>query len=266
MPIDNEEPLGTHLYDELRILAGRTVDRHRREIVIERLTTQLLDAAPDHWFRFDDWRLEFRVDGPGAVREASGGVSEHTRAAIDAALRHATQRQVLQPIRFALHARDRASQVSLGHALTYRLEAFDRHGEFGEIDLVVGFAFPPEEEIEWLAGLDVPAAHGRPPPQIPTRDRVTQVAARLGAYTGRTSRFADCADLVTIARYVRQVTCAADRMRQGLDRVRPRIASPSWPLAVPAPPHLLRPQARSAGRCPIQKQRQARSTLIHGGS
>ena len=106
------------------------------------------------------------------MQEASGGVSEPTRAAVDAALRPATKHQGLQPVRFAVHPRDRAPHVADGPALSYRLEAFDRDGRIGEIDLIVGFAFPPTDEIEWLAGLNVKAAQDAPPPRIPTRSRV----------------------------------------------------------------------------------------------
>ena len=230
MPIEREAPLRPDLGDDLRRLARRTriaVDRLRREFTIERLLLRLLDAAPDRWVRFDDSR---------AVFEASGGVSERTRAAVDAALRKATELQGLQPIQLAIHSRDRAPQVSDGPALAYRVEASDRYGEIGEIDLIVGFGFPPADEIEWLAGLDVSTAQDESPLRIPTRSRVTQFAARLGAYTGRTSRFPSCEDLLTIARYAPQVMCTADRMRRALDRAWPWTATPTWPLAVPAPP------------------------------
>ena len=239
MPIEREAPLRTELGHDLRSHARRTgiaVDRLRDEVAIEHLLLRLLDAAPDRWIRFDDWRLEYRVDGPEAPHEASGGVSEPTRAAVDAALQQATEHQGLQPIQFAIHARDRAPQVAQGPALAYRVEAFDRDGEIGEVDLIVGFAFPLTDEIEWLAGLDVSTAQDGPQPRIPTRSRVAQLAARLGAYTGRTSRFPDCADLLTIARYAPQVECTADRMHRALDRVWPWTSTPSWPLAVPGPP------------------------------
>ena len=227
------------LGDDLRNLAGRTgiaLDRLRREIAIEHLVLRLLNAAPDHWIRFDDWRLEYRADGPGATHQAFEGVSEPTRAAVDAALRKATELQGLQPIQLAIHSRDRAPQVSDGPTLAYRVEASDRYGEIGEVDLIVGFAFPAEEEIEWLPGLEPAAVQYGPLPRIPTRSRVTQLAARLGAYTGRTSRFASCEDLATIARYAPQVACTASGLRRALDRVWPWTATPSWPLAVPAPP------------------------------
>ena len=239
MPIEHAKPLCTDLNDDLRRLARRTgitVNRLRREFAIEHLLLRLLDAAPDRWIRFDEWRLEYRVDGPEAAHEASGGVSEPTRAAVDAALRQAMDHQDLQRIQFTVHARERAPQVAQGPALAYRLEAFDRDGEIGEVDLIVGFAFPPADEIEWLAGLELPATHDRSPPRIPTRSRVAQLAARLGAYTGRTSRFPSCEDLLTIARYAPQVTVTAGGLRRALDRVWPWTATPRWPLAVPAPP------------------------------
>ncbi|MDE2902555.1 MAG: hypothetical protein OXP73_05955 [Chloroflexota bacterium] len=239
MPIERETPLRPDLGDDLRRLARRTgiaVDRLRREFAIERLLLRLLDATPDRWIRFDDWRLEYRADRPEAGHEASGGVSEPTRAAVDTALRQATEHQDLQPIHFAVHPRERAPQVIEGPALAYRVEASDHDGEIGEVDLIVGFAFPAEDVIEWLPGLELPAAQDASPARIPTRTRVTQVAARLGAYTGRTSRFPSCADLLTIARYAPQVACTAGGLRRALDRVWPWTATPSWPLAVPAPP------------------------------
>lgn len=151
MPIEPEAPLGTDLRGDLQRLARRTdiaMDRLRRECVFERLLIRLLDAAPDRWIRFDDWRLEYHLDRPAAEHETPGGVSEPTRAAVGAALRQATEHQGLQPIQFAVHARDRAPQVAEGPALAYRLEAFDREGAIGEVDLIVGFAFPPTDEIE----------------------------------------------------------------------------------------------------------------------
>ena len=77
------------------------------------------------------------------------------------------------------------------------------------------------------------AAQDGPPPRIPTRSRVAQVAARLGAYT---SRFPSCEDLLTIVRYAPHLTCTAGRMHRALDRAWPWTATPAWPLAVPAPP------------------------------
>ena len=239
MPIAREAPLRPDLGGNLRRLARRTgiaVHRLRRDCVIEQLLSRLLEAAPDRWVRFDDWRLEYRVDGPATADEASGGVSEPTRAAVNAALRQVTEHQGLQPIQFAVHARDRAPQAAQGPALAYRVEAFDRDGEIGEVDLIAGFAFPPPEEIEWLPGLGESTAQDDLPRLIPTRSRLAQLADRLGAYTGRTSRFPACADLLTIARYAPQVECTADRMHRAMDRVWPWNSTPSWPLAIPAPP------------------------------
>ncbi len=239
MRFETDDPPRPSIADGLRRLAVRTgvaVDYLRRAFIVERLLIRLLDEAPDRWVRFDDWRLKYRHDGPDSTPDDAQMVMDDAQAAVEAALRRAVAYRGLEPVQLSVRLLTRWPEVADGPALAYTVEASDRDGDFGEVDLIVGFAFPPEEEIEWLAGLDVPAAHGRPPPQIPTRDRVTQVAAGLGAYTGRTSRFADCADLLTIARYARQVTCAAGRMRQALDRVRPRTASPSWPLAVPASP------------------------------
>ena len=239
MELDAERAPDNSLHSELLRLACQTgVSRTwlRDSLVVEQLLIWLLNAAPDRWIRFDDWRLEYRVDVPGAAHEASGGVSEPTRAAVNAALRQATEHQGLQPIQFAVHARDRAPQVAQGPALAYRLEASDRDGEIGEVDLIVGFAFPPADEIEWIAGLDVSTLQGDPRPRIPTRSRVAQLAARLVAYMGRTSRFPSCADLLTIARHATQVTCTAGGINRALGRAWPWTAAPTWPLAVPAPP------------------------------
>ena len=236
MPIEREAPLRPDLGDDLRHHAKRTgiaVDRLRREFAVELLLLRLLDAAPDRWIRFDDWRLEYRVDAPGTAYEVSGGVSEPTRAAVDAALRQAIEYQGLQPIRFAILGRDHAPQVAPGPALAYRLEAFDRAGEVGEVNLIVGLAFPTADEIEWLASVDPSTDQDRSPRLIPTRSLVAQLAARLGAYT---SRFPSCADLLTIGRYAPPVACTAGGLRRALDRVWPWTATPSWSLTVPAPP------------------------------
>ena len=151
MELDAERAPDNSLYSDLLRLACQTgISRTwlRDSFVVEQLLIRLLDAAPDRWIRFDDWRLEYRVDGPARAHEDSGSVSEPTRAAADAALRQATEYQGLQPVRFAVRPRDRAPQVADGPALAYRLEALDRDGEIGEIDLIVGFAFPPTDEIE----------------------------------------------------------------------------------------------------------------------
>ncbi|MCY3957104.1 MAG: hypothetical protein OXG65_02310 [Chloroflexi bacterium] len=211
-------------------------DRIRREYAIERLLVRLLEEAPDRWVRFDDWRFEYRCDRPTATHGSSRDVSEHSRTAVDAALRQAAEYRGLEPLNFVVRARSHSSQVNPGRVLAYRIEAFNRDGEVGEVDLIVGFAFPPADEIERIAALDVLTAQDGSPPRIPTRTRETQLAARLGAYTGRTSRFPSSADLLTIARYAPQVTCTADGLRRALDRVWPWTATPTWPLAVPAPP------------------------------
>ena len=68
MPIEREAPLRPDLGDDLRHHARRTgiaVDRLRREFAVEHLLLRLLDTAPDRWIRFDDWRLEYRVDARG---------------------------------------------------------------------------------------------------------------------------------------------------------------------------------------------------------
>ncbi|MCY3749053.1 MAG: hypothetical protein OXG64_07140 [Chloroflexi bacterium] len=238
MHVDREGSRGSDRADDFRQLTrhtGYTADRLRRDFVIERLLVRLLEDSPDRWMRFDDWRLEYRVDGPSAA-DAFGDVSAPARAAVDAALRRASAFRGLDRVNVVVRAGVPYPQVPEGPALAYEVEAFDHDGAICELDLTIGFAFPPADEIEWLPGLELPAAQDGPLPQIPTRSRVTQLAARLGAYTGRTSRFPSYEDLLTIARYAPQVMCTADRMRRALDRVWPWTATPAWPLAVPAPP------------------------------
>ena len=139
-------------------------------ILVERLLTRLLEDAPDRWVRFDDWRLEYRYDGPASAHDASEGVSEHARATVDAAFRRVTEHQELKPVHLAVRPCDRWPAVSQGLVLAYRIEASDRDGEIGDVDLLVGFAYPSDDEIEWTAGLDVLAAQDGPPPLLPTRD------------------------------------------------------------------------------------------------
>ena len=203
---------------------------------MERLLVRLLADAPGRWVRFDDWRLEFRHDGPAAAYDASGGVSEHARAAVDAELRRAIEHQGLEPVQLAVRHSDRWPQVSQGPVLAYRVEAGDRDGEIGDVDLLVGLTYPAEDEIEQIAGLDVVAAQEGPPPLLPTRSRLAQITDRFGAYTGLTSRLPGCQDLLTIARFAPHLTCTACQVRRALARMWPCDASPTWPLAVPGPP------------------------------
>ena len=165
-----ESPFRTALAGGLQRLAERTgiaEDRLRRSFLLERLLTRLLADAPDRWVRFDDWRLEYRYDGPAAAYDASGGVSEHARAAVDAEMRRAIEHQGLEPVRLAVRHSDRWPQVSQGPALAYRVEAGDRDGEVGDVVLLVGFTYPAEDEIEQIAGLDVCGGPGRPPTAAP---------------------------------------------------------------------------------------------------
>ena len=223
----------------MRRLAGRTgiaEDRLRRSFLVERLLIRLLVDAPGRWVRFDDGRLEYHYDGPATSHDASEGVSVHARAAVEAALRRATAHQKLEPVQLAVRHCDRWPEVSQGPALAYRVEASDRDGEVGDVDLLVGFAYPAEDEIEWIAGLDVQAAQDGPPPLLPTRTRLAQTAGCFGAYTGLTSRFPGCQDLLAIARFAPHLTCTAREVRRALARMRPWDATPSWPLAVSGPP------------------------------
>ena len=229
----------TALAASLQCLAERTgiaEERLCRSFIVERLMIRLLAGAPDCWVRFDDSRLEYRRDGPASSHAASEGVSEHDRAAVDAALRRATEHQELEPVRLAVRHCDRWPEVSQGPVLAYRVEASDRNGRIGDSDLLVGFAYPAEEEIEWIASLDVMSASDELAPLLPTRTRLAQIADRFGAYTGLTSRFPGCQDLLTIARFAPQLTCTAHGLRQALARMRPWDAIPSWPQAVSGPP------------------------------
>ncbi|MCY3913936.1 MAG: hypothetical protein OXG43_11935 [Chloroflexi bacterium] len=239
MSTNFEIPFRTAFAAGLRRLAGRTgiaEERLRRSFLVERLLIRLLTDAPDRWVRFDDLRLEYRYDGVASVHGDSEEVSEHARATVDAALRRVTEYQGLEPVQLAVRHSHRWPQVPHGPALAYHVEASDGDEEIGDVDLLVGFAFPAENEIEWIAGLDVLAAQDNPPPVLPTRSRLTQTADRFGAYTGLTSRFPGCQDLLTIARFAQHLTCTAHEVRQALARTWPCNASPTWPPAVPAPP------------------------------
>ncbi len=225
--------------DQLGRLAERTgitEDRLRRLLLVEWLQVRLIADAPDRWVRFDDWRLEYRYDGPASSHDPLEGVSEHARAAVDAALRRATEHHGLEPVQLAVRRCDRWPEVSQGPALAYRVEALHRDAEIGDVDLLVGFAYPAEDEIERIAGLDVLGAQDGPPPLLPTRTRLAQTADRFGAYTGLTSRFPGCQDLLAIARFAPHLTCTAHQVRRALARMWSWDASPTWPPAVPAPP------------------------------
>ena len=227
MSIDFDSSFRTAFAAGLRRFAARTgmaEDRLRRSFLVERLLARLLADAPDRWVRYDDWRLEHRYDGSASAYDASEKVSDHAKASVEAALRKATEHQGLEPVRLAVRHCERWPEVSQGPALAYRVAASDRDGEVGDADLLVGFAFPAEDEIEWIASLDVLAAQGGPPPLLPTRTRLAQIADRCGAYTGLTSRFPGCQDLLTIARFVPHLTCTAHEVRRrwgGLGRGMP---------------------------------------------
>ncbi|MCY3782255.1 MAG: hypothetical protein OXG79_00525 [Chloroflexi bacterium] len=239
MSIDFESPFRTELAAGLRRIAERTgiaEEHHRRSFLVEQLLVRLLADAPDRWVRFDDWRLEYRYDGRVSAQGVSEEAREHARAAVDAALRRATEYQGLEPVQLAVRHSHRWPQVLHGPALAYHVEASDGDEDIGDVDLLVGFAFPAEDEIERIAGLDVLAAKDEPPPLLPTRTRLAKSADRFGAYTGLTSRFPGCQDLLTIARFAQHLTCTAHEVRQALARTWPCNASPTWPLAVPAPP------------------------------
>ena len=239
MRFETDDPQRTSIADGLRRHAVRTgvaVDYLCRAFIVERLLMRLLDESPDRWVRFDDWRLEYRHDGPAGTPDDAEMVMDDVQAAVDAALQRAAAYRGLEPVQLTVRVLTRWPEVVDGPALAYTVEASDHDGDLGEVNLLVGFAFPPEDEIEWRPGLDVVAALDGPPPRIPTRTRLARLTARLGAYTGRTSRFPDPEDLLVIARYAPHLTCTADQLRRALVRVRPRNATPAWPLAVPGPP------------------------------
>ncbi|MCY3912876.1 MAG: hypothetical protein OXG43_06470 [Chloroflexi bacterium] len=239
MNSDAENPFRAAFANGLRRLAQRTgiaEDCLRRSFLVELLLTRLLADAPDRWVRFDDWRLEFRHDGVASAHGDSEVVTEHARAAVDAALQGATAQQGLEQVQLAVRHCGRWPEVSQGPALAYRVEASHHYGEAGDADLLIGFAYPAEDEIEWSDGLDVLAAQDEPPPLLPTRTRLAQVADHFGSYLGLTSRFPGCQDLLTIARFAPHLTCTAHQVRRALARMWPWDTSPTWPLAVPGPP------------------------------
>ena len=239
MRFELDIPFRTALAADLQRLAKRTgiaEERLRRSFLVERLLTRLLADAPDRWVRFDEWRLEYRYDGVASAHGDSEEVTEHARAAVNAALRRATEHQGLEPVQLAVWHCGRWPEISQGPALAYRLEAFHRDVEIGDVDLLVGFAYPAEDEIEWTDGLDVLAAQNGPPPVLPTRSLLAQTVDRFGAYTGLTSRFPSFQDLLTIARLAPHLTCTVHQVRRALARMWSWDASPTWPLAVPAPP------------------------------
>lgn len=239
MRFETDDPQRPSIADGMRRLAVRTgvaVDYLRRAFIVERLLMRLLDDAPGRWVRFDDWRLEYRRDGPAGTPDDAEMVMNDAQAAVDAALRRAVAYRGLEPVQLTVRVLTRWPEVADGPALAYAVEASDHDGDLGEVAVIVGFAYPRAEEIEWRPGLDVPDALDDPPPRFPTRTRLARLTARLGAYTGRTSRFPDPEDLLVIARYAPHLTCTAGQLRRALDRVRPRTVTPTWPLAVPAPP------------------------------
>ncbi len=239
MRCETDDPQHTSIADGLRRLAARTgvaEDYLRRAFIVERLLMRLLDDAPDRWVRFDDWRLEYRHDGPAGTPDDGEEVTGDAQAAVDAALRRAAAYRGLEPVQLSVRVLTRWPEVAEGPALAYTVEAADHDGDLGEVDLLVGFAYPRADEIEWRPGLDVPDALDGPPPRLPTRSCLARLTARLGEYTARTSRFPDPKDLLAIARYAPHLTCTAEQLRRALDRVWPWTASPTWPLAVPGPP------------------------------
>ncbi len=236
MRFETDDPPRRSIADGLRRLAVRTgvaVDYLRRAFIVERLLVRLLDESPDRWVRFDDWRLEYRHDGLASTPDDVEEVLGDAQAAVDAALRRAAAYRGLEPVQLTVRVLTRWPEVVDGPALTYTVEA---DGDLGEVDLLVGFAYPRSDEIEWRPGLDVLDALAGPPPRLPTRTRLAQLTACLGAYTGRTSRFPDPEDLLAIARYAPQLTCTAEQLRRALGRVWPWDATSAWPLAVPGPP------------------------------
>ena len=192
MPLDGDSARRSELDYRLRRLAERTgisEGRLRRSFLVERLLARLLADAPERWVRFADWRLEYRYNGPASAHDASQGVGDHARAAVDAALQRATEHQGLELLQLAVRHCAGWPEVSQRPVLAYRVEASDRDGKVGDVDLLVGFAYPAEDEIEWIVGLDLVAAPEGPPPLLPTRTRLAQIADHFGAYTGLTSRF-----------------------------------------------------------------------------
>ncbi len=239
MRFETDDPPRRSIADGLRRLAVRTgvaVDYLRRAFIVERLLMRLLDDAPDRWVRFDDWRLEYRHDGPASTPDDAEMVMDDAQAAVDAALRRAVAYRGLELVQLTVRVLTRWPEVADGPALAYTVEAADRDGDLGEVDVLVGFAYPRADEIEWRPSLGVPDALDGRSPRLPTRTRLARLTARLGAYTGRTSRFPDPEDLLVIARYAPHMTCTAGQVRRALDRVRSRHAMPAWPLAMPRPP------------------------------
>ena len=232
-------PLHATVNDGLWRVAERTgiaEDRLRQSFILEQLLIRPLARAPDRWVRYDDWRLEFRHDGPATARDPADGVDPRARAAVNNALRVASDGGRLEPLQLAIRARGLSRQIPDAPALAYGVEARDRDGAIGSVDLVVAFDFPAAEDIELIAGLNVLASANLPPPMIPTRARVAQIADRFGAYTRLTSQYPDCDDLLAVARLAPHLTCTAGRMRRAMERTWPWDASPTWPPAVPGPP------------------------------
>ena len=150
MPLEGDSARCTGLNDALWRLAARTgiaEERLRRSFLVERLLARLLADAPDRWVRYDDWRLEYRYDGVASAHGNSEEVSEPARAAVDAALRRATEHQGFQPVQLEFRHCDRWPEVSQGPALAYRVEASDHYGEAGDTDLLVGFATRPRTRL-----------------------------------------------------------------------------------------------------------------------
>lgn len=141
--------------------------------------------------------------GIGGSNSTTGGLSTGTpddadrvmddaQAAVDAALRRAAAYRGLEPVQLAVRVLSRRPDVADGPALAYTVEAADCDGGLGEVDLIIGFAYPREDEIEWCLGLDVSVAGDGSPPQIPSPDPAL--------YSSRPARAVSRTLMVAIAR------------------------------------------------------------------
>ena len=170
MGLYHEAPFQVALNDGLWRLAAQTgmqEDRLRRTFVLEQLLTRLLADSPDRWVRYDDWRLEFRHDGPVTARDLGDGVDPHARATVDNALRVVSDGVRLEPLQLTVRARGQSRQMPDAPALAYGVEARDHDGTIGSVDLIVAFDFPASEDIELIAGLNVLPSKDMPPPRLP---------------------------------------------------------------------------------------------------
>ena len=125
MGFETDDPQRTSIADGLRRLAvctGVAVDYLRRAFIVERLLMMLLDDAPDRWVRFDDWRLEYRHDGPAVTPDDGEEVTGDAQAAVDAALRRAAAYRGLEPVQFTVQVLTRWPEVVDGPVLAYTVE------------------------------------------------------------------------------------------------------------------------------------------------